>query len=78
MLKQFLAILGLLLLTIVLAGQTPLATYKPMFIQQHKMLGVAQLDIDYAQLEYEKSKKAQYPSLALNAQYSLRNGGREY
>jgi len=69
---------GLLFLSGLLSGQSHLDLYKNDFVKEHTELRAAQLDIDYSVLEYEKSKRGRYPRLELNAQYNLRNGGREY
>lgn len=72
------AILCFWFLTYSLNAQNQLALYKTMFVKRQNSLSTTQLDIDFATLEYEKAKKNRYPSIRLNGQYSLRNGGREY
>jgi len=65
-----------MLLTLLGKAQNQLEVYKSTFIQKHSVLSVAQLEIDYSALEYEKSKKDRMPMLTLGTQYNLRNGGR--
>ena len=66
-----------MLLSLLGEAQSQLEVYKNTFIQKHTVLSVAQLEIDYSALEYEKSKKDRMPSLTLGAQYNLRRGGRD-
>ena len=58
--------------------QGQLEEYKTMFLQDHALLQTASLDIEYAELEYLKSKRDRLPTVVWSAEYNFRHGGREY
>ncbi|MEM9821013.1 MAG: TolC family protein [Bacteroidota bacterium] len=74
--KRYTWLAFLWLSTTLLQGQEHWLTLKSQFTQNNASIQLAQSKVDYARLEYQKSKRDYLPKIELQAQYFLRYGGR--